>query len=91
MLENTYQVSCLYCIDNIFYDNRENILTQVKVEHKEKRDLIMLRNRLVHYLNANKIVSDSIENYIPVLPEPISHHNACLKCPYLTTCSAVLR
>lgn len=51
----------------------------------------MLRNRLVHYLNENKVVSDPTNNYIPVLPEPINHHNACAKCPYLTTCSAVLR
>lgn len=51
----------------------------------------MLRNRLVHYLNANKKVSDPIDDYIPTLPEPINHHNACSKCPYLTACSAVLR
>lgn len=51
----------------------------------------MLRNRLVHYLNANKKVCESIDNYIPTLPEPINHHNACSKCPYLTMCSAVLR
>lgn len=51
----------------------------------------MLRNRLVHYLNANKVVSDPIDNYVPSLPEPINHHNACSKCPYLTACSAVLR
>jgi len=51
----------------------------------------MLRNRLVHYLNTNKIVSDPIDSYIPSLPEPINHHNACSKCPYLTACSAVLR
>jgi len=70
---------------------RENVLTQVKVGHREKRDLIMLRNRLVHYLNANKIVSDPIDDYIPTLPEPINHHSACSKCPYLTACSAVLR
>ncbi|CAI6352124.1 unnamed protein product [Macrosiphum euphorbiae] len=69
---------------------RENVLTQVKVGHREKRDLIMLRNRLVHYLNANKIVSDPIDDYIPILPEPINHHSACSKCPYLTACSAVL-
>ncbi|XP_025208408.1 DNA replication ATP-dependent helicase/nuclease DNA2 isoform X2 [Melanaphis sacchari] len=69
---------------------RENVLTQVKVSHREKRDLIMLRNRLVHYLNANKMVSNPIDDYFPTLPEPINHHNACSKCPYLTACSAVL-
>jgi hypothetical protein len=51
----------------------------------------MLRNRLVHYLNANKVISDPNDNYIPTLPEPINHHNACSKCSYLTTCSAILR
>lgn len=69
---------------------RENVLTEVKVSHREKRDLIMLRNRLVHYLNANKIILDPIDDYIPILPEPINHHSACSKCPYLTACSAVL-
>ncbi|XP_050539409.1 DNA replication ATP-dependent helicase/nuclease DNA2 isoform X2 [Daktulosphaira vitifoliae] len=69
---------------------RENILTHVKVGHKEKRDLIMLRNHLVHYLKSNKIVSKSINEYLPILPEPINHHNACSKCPYLTMCSSVL-
>ncbi|XP_026813718.1 DNA replication ATP-dependent helicase/nuclease DNA2 [Rhopalosiphum maidis] len=69
---------------------RENVLTQVNVSHREKRDLIMLRNRLVHYLNTNKMISDPIDDYIPTLPEPINHHSACSKCPYLTACSAVL-
>lgn len=75
----------------MFYIFRENVLAQVNVGHKEKRDLIMLRNRLVHYLNTNKIVLDPIDNYIPSLPEPINHHSACSKCPYITACSAVLR
>ncbi|XP_050432477.1 DNA replication ATP-dependent helicase/nuclease DNA2 isoform X2 [Adelges cooleyi] len=69
---------------------RENVLTHVKVGHKEKRDLIMLRNRLVHYLKSNRVVMDSIDKYIPILPEPINHHSACGKCPYLTICSSVL-
>lgn len=51
----------------------------------------MLRNQLVHYLKLNKVVSDPIDNYIPILPEPINHHNACSKCPYITACSAILR
>lgn len=51
----------------------------------------MLRNQHVHYLKSNQVVSSPIDDYIPILPEPINHHSACSKCPYLTACSAILR
>lgn len=81
----------LIVVNSIFCGCRDNVLKHVKVGHKEKRDLIMLRNRLVHFLSSNKVVSDTVNSYIPTLPEPINHHSACSKCPYLTVCSAVLR
>ncbi|XP_015607764.1 DNA replication ATP-dependent helicase/nuclease DNA2 [Cephus cinctus] len=60
---------------------KENTMREMKSGHHEKRDLILLRNSLAHYLTKEPDV---------VLPEPINHHSACSTCPYNAICSAYL-
>lgn len=58
----------------------------------EMNGLVTVRNNLVDYFMKNEKPSLSSENEfsVPTLPEPINHHSACSKCPYLTVCSAAL-
>ncbi|XP_063388913.1 DNA replication ATP-dependent helicase/nuclease DNA2 [Cydia fagiglandana] len=71
-------------------------LREVSCGYPERRDLIMLRNQLVQYLADGPTATDpeqmtDIEEASSLLqqnlPEPVNHHNACAKCPYLTVCS----
>ncbi|KAJ8712978.1 hypothetical protein PYW08_008282 [Mythimna loreyi] len=71
-------------------------LREVSCGYPERRDLVMLRNQLVQYLTPSPQDVDP-ENLVDIeeasvllqqkLPEPVDHHNACAKCPYLTLCS----
>ncbi|XP_047032754.1 DNA replication ATP-dependent helicase/nuclease DNA2 [Helicoverpa zea] len=71
-------------------------LREVSCGYPERRDLVMLRNQLVQYLTPSPQSVDP-ESLIDIeeasvmlqqkLPEPVDHHNACSKCPYLTLCS----
>uniref|UniRef100_A0A2A4JDD4 DNA helicase n=1 Tax=Heliothis virescens TaxID=7102 RepID=A0A2A4JDD4_HELVI len=71
-------------------------LREVSCGYPERRDLMMLRNQLVQYLTPSPQSVDP-ENLVDIeeasvmlqqkLPEPVDHHNACSKCPYLTLCS----
>lgn len=68
-------------------------MKEIKVGRSEFRDLISLRNEYVYYLQeSQKIICDDNGRRIvsPLLPEPINHHSACIKCPYLTVCSSAL-
>lgn len=60
---------------------------EVSATYTERRDLILLRNKLAHYMELWKT---STTNNV-ILPDPINHHSACEKCPYLTLCSLYLR
>ncbi|KOB78642.1 DNA2-like helicase [Operophtera brumata] len=71
-------------------------LREVSCGYPERRDLIILRNQLVQYLaqGPEDVDPESIEDIEDAsvllqqrLPEPVNHHNACAKCPYLTICS----
>ncbi|XP_026740517.1 DNA replication ATP-dependent helicase/nuclease DNA2 [Trichoplusia ni] len=71
-------------------------LKEVSCGYPERRDLVMLRNQLVQYLAASPqdIDTDQLTDIEDAsvllqqkLPEPVDHHNACAKCPYLTLCS----
>ncbi|XP_075984174.1 DNA replication helicase/nuclease 2 isoform X2 [Anticarsia gemmatalis] len=71
-------------------------LREVSCGYPERRDLIMLRNQLVHYLAPSPQdidqeqltdIEDASALLQQKLPEPVDHHNACAKCPYLTLCS----
>lgn len=58
----------------------------------EMNGLVTIRNNLVDYFVKNEEPTLSSENIfsLPVLPEPINHHSACSRCPYLTACSVAL-
>ncbi|CAH0595352.1 unnamed protein product [Chrysodeixis includens] len=71
-------------------------LKEVSCGYPERRDLVMLRNQLVQYLapSPQDIDTDQLTDIEDAsvmlqqkLPEPVDHHNACAKCPYLTLCS----
>lgn len=65
---------------------REMIMSEVVGTKHEQRDLIMLRNQLAFYLRKQLL-----DEFGPNLPEPISHHSACEKCPYNILCCTFLR
>lgn len=72
---------------------KENSMQEIKSRHREKRDLILLRNILAHYFakkpeNLQSMNSESDLKAME-LPEPINHP-ACSKCPYQTLCCAYL-
>lgn len=72
---------------------REGLMKEIKAGRSEYRDLISLRNEYVYYLQESQkiIFGDNGGRIVsPLLPEPINHHSACIKCPYLTVCSSAL-
>lgn len=70
---------------------KENAMQEVKSNHHEKRDLILLRNTLVHYFSKKDLYNVSSQSDLKTmeLPEPINHP-ACTRCPYQTLCCAYL-
>lgn len=72
---------------------KENAMQEIKGNHHEKRDLILLRNTLAHYFAtrpSEDLPSTSTDLKAMELPGPINHHSACLKCPYRALCCAHL-
>ncbi|XP_030379653.1 DNA replication ATP-dependent helicase/nuclease DNA2 [Scaptodrosophila lebanonensis] len=77
---------------------RDGIVREVLSARNEQRDLIIARNELAHYFTREAQVpaagaSLKVNNEGMILqpfplPEPISHHSACSKCPYVTICSS---
>ncbi|EFN73136.1 DNA2-like helicase [Camponotus floridanus] len=71
---------------------KENAMQEIKSSHHEKRDLILLRNTLVHYF-SKKPEDHNVDSQSDLktmeLPEPINHP-ACTRCPYQTLCCAYL-
>ncbi|XP_043256644.1 DNA replication ATP-dependent helicase/nuclease DNA2 [Colletes gigas] len=74
---------------------RENDMKEIKGEHPERRDLILLRNTLANYLAPKPV--DKTSNFTSEsdwqaleLPEPINHHKACSTCQYNTLCCVYL-
>ncbi|XP_043283402.1 DNA replication ATP-dependent helicase/nuclease DNA2 isoform X2 [Venturia canescens] len=73
---------------------RENIMQEIQSNRPEERDLILLRNILVHYFSqapANETTEngnhEAEQFFKPMkLPEPINYRNACIKCPYNVIC-----
>ncbi|XP_070169589.1 DNA replication ATP-dependent helicase/nuclease DNA2 [Polyergus mexicanus] len=72
---------------------KENAMQEIKSSHHEKRDLILLRNTLVHYFSKKpedfRSISSESDLKAMELPDPINH-SACNKCPYQTLCCAYL-
>lgn len=83
---------------------REGVMRQVKGSRNEQRDLILLRNEVAYYLSKQQesyaeLCEDTDNDFdvrfkrltdLPILPEPIHHHNACQNCPYQVLCSLYL-
>nr|XP_018902830.1 PREDICTED: DNA replication ATP-dependent helicase/nuclease DNA2 [Bemisia tabaci] len=71
---------------------KDGQMKDVKVDHKVKRDIMMLRNDFVHNIMSSQKIAFDEDGSIsgPILPGPINHHSACAKCPYLTLCCATL-
>ena len=64
----------------------------------QQRDLLQLRNELVHHLSAAPAPAAAAaaaepagELELPPLPEVIGNERACQKCPHLVTCTAYQR
>lgn len=73
----------------------EGIMKEIYGTRNDQRDLISLRNELAYYLTRNfPVDSGSLQLNEDKcvqpfeLPDPISHHSACSKCPYSVICCA---
>lgn len=74
---------------------REGKCASVSGNRNMKRDLIMLRNEVAHYLSRGLPNTDSLqfdlERDILELPEPLNNHHTCSRCPYSTICTTYLQ
>lgn len=74
---------------------KENAMREISGGHRERRDLMLLRNTLVHYFVEQReylrhaTAESELRQPMP-LPEPINHHSACQRCPYRTLCCVYL-
>lgn len=76
-------------------DYRENNIQEIKSDHRERRDLMLLRNVLAYYLTpkSTELFSESTAdlNWAGYeLPEPINHPSACYNCTYNSLCCTYL-
>ncbi|XP_076683679.1 DNA replication helicase/nuclease 2 isoform X2 [Andrena cerasifolii] len=74
---------------------RENNMQEIKSEHSERRDLILLRNTLAYYFSRKPVeklsdLSSEWDWQTLELPEPIHHHSACSNCTYNALCCTYL-
>jgi DNA replication ATP-dependent helicase Dna2 len=65
-------------------------MQEVETGNNEWRDLVLLRNQLAHFITRSPMMGSGTGFKPPHLPEPINHHSACSKCPYLTICTSFL-
>ncbi|KAF5272783.1 hypothetical protein FQA39_LY07810 [Lamprigera yunnana] len=68
---------------------QEGVLREIAVNNQEKRDLMILRNKLAYYLSRKPKFGEQKLEW--ELPEPINYHSACSKCPYNTICCTMLK
>ncbi|CAF4916674.1 unnamed protein product [Pieris macdunnoughi] len=79
----------------LLYLKEQVDVREVSCGYPERRDLLLLRNELVQHLASGPQsvktelmdIEDAAKTLQQSLPEPVHHHNACSKCPYLTICS----
>ncbi|XP_045486956.1 DNA replication ATP-dependent helicase/nuclease DNA2 isoform X1 [Pieris rapae] len=79
----------------LLYLKEQVDVREVSCGYPERRDLLLLRNELVQHLASGPQsvktelmdIEDAAKMLQQSLPEPVHHHNACSKCPYLTICS----
>ncbi|KFB48819.1 AGAP004685-PA-like protein [Anopheles sinensis] len=75
---------------------RDGKVTRMVGNRNTRRDLIMLRNEIAHYIDRWMIRNESATGdppplpLLPVLPEPINNQRACVKCPYNTVCTVMV-
>lgn len=78
---------------------REGVMKEIQASHHERRDLLLLRNEMAHYLSQQNGSSErnrqrdaaAIDAFQMNLPEPINHRNACANCPYGALCSVYVK
>lgn len=68
---------------------REGVMKEIPGTHNERRDLLLLRNEMAHYLTQSN--GQENPNGHVALPNPISFRNACTACPYGVICSTYLK
>ncbi|CAH4027708.1 unnamed protein product [Pieris brassicae] len=79
----------------LLYLKEQVDVREVSCGYPERRDLLLLRNELVQHLAYGPQsvkteimdIEDTAKMLQQSLPDPVHHHNACSKCPYLTICS----
>lgn len=64
-------------------------MREIKVGYPERRDLMLLRNNLAHFLTSKPEDAKTGSDFEMKLPEPINHR-ACGNCPYSALCCAYL-
>ncbi|XP_021710497.1 DNA replication ATP-dependent helicase/nuclease DNA2 isoform X2 [Aedes aegypti] len=74
---------------------REGKCASVVGNRNMKRDLIMLRNEVAHFLsrgipNTDSAQFDLTKDILP-LPEPLNNQHVCSRCPYSVICTTYLR
>lgn len=74
---------------------REGKCMPVTSNRNIRRDLIMLRNEVAHYLSRGLANSDSdsfdLFKDILQLPEPLNSQHVCSRCPYSVICTSYLK
>lgn len=72
---------------------REGVMKEIVGTHNERRDLIFLRNEMVHYLDQLNDPTMEISDKLAAmqLPDPINHRNACASCAYQVLCAMYLK
>lgn len=68
---------------------REGVMKEIPGTHNERRDLLLLRNEMAHYLTQQN--GQEHPNGHIALPNPISFRSACTACPYGVICSTYLK
>lgn len=66
---------------------KDGIMSEFQATRPEESGLITMRNRFAKYMSSEVVERDMTIN----LPEPISHHSACSKCPYNVLCCSFLK
>lgn len=66
---------------------KDGLMSEFQATRPEESGLITMRNRFAKFMSMEVVERDMSIN----LPDPISHHSACEKCPYNVLCCAFLK
>ncbi|XP_037077017.1 DNA replication ATP-dependent helicase/nuclease DNA2-like [Pollicipes pollicipes] len=70
---------------------RTGAMREVPAGQHQQRDLLQLRNEMVHHLSRAPACDADGQLELPRLPPVIANERACQRCPHLLTCSAYQR